>query len=202
MSAICKPIAMVSADEYLRLERIAETRSEYVNGEIVAMAGGTLGHDIIAGAVYASLLRQLAGRPCLVFSGNVKVRIDKANVFRYPDVSGLCGPVLHHDKHQDAYCNPAVIFEVLSPSTAAYDRGTKFALNRMLDTLLEYVLICQDRMEVEVWTRGDQGVWSSVVYNEAPDSFALRTLNCTLTLAEIYERVDFGGTNSTEIPGN
>ncbi len=192
MSALRKPVSMVSAEEYLRLERLAETRSEYVNGEIVAVAGGTFDHDAICAAVQSSLWRQLQGRPCRVFTANMKVRIDKANVFRYPDVSGLCGPILHHDKHHDAYCNPAVVFEVLSPSTEAYDRGEKFTLYRMLDSIFEYVLVCQDRMEVEVWTRGGEGVWSSVVYNEPADSFTLRTLNCTLTLAEIYERVEFG----------
>lgn len=192
MSALRKPIVMASAEEYLRRERLAETRSEYVNGEIVAMAGGTFDHDDLCGAVYTSIRNQLKGRPCRVFTANMKVRIDKANVFRYPDVSGLCGPVLNHDKVHDAYCNPAVIFEVLSPSTQVYDRGEKFTLYRMLDSLFEYVLVSQDRMEVEVWTRGSEGVWSSVVYNEAADSFTLRTLNCTLTLAEIYERVEFG----------
>ena len=191
MSALRKPIVMVSAEEYLRRERLAETRSEYVNGEIVAMAGGTFNHDKLCGAAYGSILQQLKGRPCTVFTANMKVRIDKANVFRYPDVSGLCGPILNHDKEHDAYCNPAVIIEVLSPSTQVYDRGEKFTLYRLLDSLFEYVLVSQDRIEVEVWTRGSEGVWSSVVYNEAADSFMLRTLDCTLTLAEIYERVEF-----------
>ena len=182
---------MVSAEEYLRLERLAETRSEYVNGDIVAMAGGTSNHEEICGNILTSMKNQLQGRPCRVFGSNLKVRIDKANVFRYPDVSGLCGPILHHDKVHDAYCNPAVIIEVLSPSTEAYDRGEKFMLYRLLDSLFEYVLVSQDRVEVEVWTRGSEGVWSSVVYNEVTDSFPLRTLNCTLTLAEMYERVEF-----------
>ena len=191
MSALSKPTLMVSAEEYLRRERLAETRCEYVNGEVLAMAGGTFNHDAICGAVQASLWKQLTGRPCKIFTANMKVRIDKANVFRYPDVSGLCGPVLNHDKEHDAYCNPAVIIEVLSPSTEAYDRGEKFMLYRLLDSLFEYVLVSQDRVEVEVWTRGSEGVWSSVVYNEVADSFALRTLDCTLTLAGIYERVEF-----------
>jgi Uma2 family endonuclease len=192
MSALRKPVSLFTAEEYLRLERAAESRSEYVNGEIVAMAGGTFNHEEISSNIQMALKVQLRDRPCRVFGANIKVRIDKANVFRYPDVSGLCGPILHHDKHHDAYCNPAVVFEVLSPSTAAYDRGEKFTLYRMLDTLIEYVLVSQERMEVEVWTRGGEGVWTSVVYNEPADSFALRTLNCTLTLAEIYERVEFG----------
>jgi Uma2 family endonuclease len=184
---------MVSAEEYLRLERLAETRSEYANGEILAMAGGTFNHEEICVNILTTLKNQLRERPCRVFGSNLKVRIDKANVFRYPDISGVCGPILHHDKHHDAYCNASVIFEVLSPSTEVYDRGPKFTLYRMLDSLFEYILVCQDRMEVEVWNRGSEGEWTSTIYNEPADKFTLRTLNCTLTLAEIYERVELEG---------
>lgn len=191
MAALRKPIAMMPVEEYLRLERLAETRSEYVDGEVIAMAGGTLTHDEIAGNLYGSLKQQLKGRPCKVFSANVKVRIDKANVFQYPDVSSLCGPILHHDKFRDAYCNPSVIFEVLSPTTEASDRSEKFRRYRLLDTLFDYVLVSQERMEVEVFSRGSDGLWSAVVYNEPADRFTLRTLDCTLTLADIYEAVEF-----------
>jgi Uma2 family endonuclease len=192
---------MVSAEEYLRRERAAETKSEFVNGEIVAMAGSTQNHNEICGALYASIRQQLKGRPCRVFSSDFKVRIERANVFRYPDVSALCGPVLHHDNVRDAYLNPSVICEVLSPSTEAYDRGPKFTLYRMLDSLFEYVLVSQDRIEVEVWTRGTEGVWSSVIYNAPGDSFTLRALNCTLTLADIYEGIEFDARDKTGGPG-
>jgi len=184
---------MVTAEDYLRQERLAETRSEFVNGEVIAMAGGTLIHDEIASNILGSLKQQLKGRPCKIFSGNVKVRIDKANVFHYPDVSGLCGSVLHHDKVRDAYCNPSVILEILSPSTETYDRGEKFRHYRLLESLFDYVLVSQERVQVEVLTRGSEGLWSSVLYNERSDRFTLRTLDCALTLAEIYEAVEFGG---------
>lgn len=191
MSALRKPIMMVSSEEYLRTERWAETRSEYVNGEIVPVGDENMVHAQICVNILVRLHPRLRENQGHVFTSNYRVRIDKANVFRYPDLSGLCGPVLHHDKVQDAYCNPAVIFEVLSPSTEANDRGLKFTLYRMLDSLFEYVLVSQDRMEVEVWSRGSEGVWASVVYNEPADSFTLRTIDCALTLAEIYERVEF-----------
>ncbi len=182
----------MTADEYLRMERLAETKSEYVNGQVYAMARGTMNHQRISGNIYRKLGNQLERRPCEVFNCEVKVRIDKANAFRYPDLSGQCGPVLHHDGERDAYCNPALIVEVLSPSTESFDRGEKFNLYRLLDTLMEYLLVRQDRMEVELFTRESTQQWTSVIYNEASDAVALKSLNCTLTLDEIYERVVFG----------
>jgi Uma2 family endonuclease len=185
MSALRQPRHLLTPEEYLERERRAELRSEYVNGEIRAMAGGTWNH------AHAALAVQLRGRPCTVAGSDMKVRIDKANVFLYPDISGLCGPILNHDKSRDAYCNPSVIVEVLSPATEAYDRGPKFALYRLLDSLFEYLLVRQDRIEVEVFTRGGDGCWTSVIYNEPADRIDLRTLDCSLTLADIYERVEF-----------
>lgn len=192
MSAQKQIRMMLTAEEYLEQERAAEFRSEYVNGDVTEMAGGTSNHSEIATNIIGIVKQQLHKRPCRIFNSDLKVRIDKANAFRYADVSGLCGPVLYHDKTHDAYCNPAVIFEVLSPSTEAFDRGEKFRLYRLLDSLFEYILIRQDRIEVEVWTRGNQGVWTSVIYNELSDSFRLRTLECSLTLGDIYEKVEFG----------
>ncbi len=192
MSALRQPREIMTADEYLRIERLAETRSEYVNGKVYAMAGGTIRHNLIAVNICRRLGNQLEKRPCMIFSSDVKVRIDKANAFRYPDLSGLCGPILHHDDEQDAYCNPSLIVEVLSPSTAAFDRGEKFVLYRLLDSLLEYLLVRQEHMEVELFSRESTQQWTSVIYNEASDVIALKSLNCTLTLEEIYEKVDFG----------
>ena len=183
---------MLTAEEYLQQERVAEFKNEYTSGDVTAMAGGTSNHSELATNIIGIVKQQFITRPCRVFNSDFKVRIDKANAFRYPDVSGLCGPVLYHDSTHDAYCNPAVIFEVLSPSTEAFDRGEKFRLYRLLDSLFEFVLVRQDRVEVEVWTRGNEGVWTSIIYNERTDSFPLRTLDCTLTLGDIYEKVEFG----------
>ena len=191
MSALRQPRALFTAEEYLDRERVAETRSGYVNGQVFAMAGGTLNHNRIGRNISNSLSSQMRTRPCEVFGSDVKVRIDKANAFHYPDISGLCGPILYHDNRKDAYCNPAIIVEVLSPSTEAYDRGEKFTLYRLLDSLFEYILVRQDRVEVEVFARGSDGCWTSIIYNAPGDSFQLRTLNCTLTLGDIYEKVEF-----------
>lgn len=191
MSALRKPLLLPTSEEYLHSERIAPFKSEYVNGAIVAMAGATVDHNRISANVLASLRTQLRPRPCEVFGSDMKVRMDKANIFRYPDISGLCGPILFHDKTQDAYCNPSVIIEVMSPSTEALDRGEKFMLYRLLDSLREYVLISQDRMKVETFVRGPDGRWLATTYDEASDSFDLRSLGCSLTLAEVYEKVVF-----------
>lgn len=182
---------MLTPAEYLERERVAACRSEYVNGEVQAMAGGSSDHDAICANIGQILGAQLRGRPCRVFTANFKVRIDKANVFRYPDLSGLCGPVLYHDNHRDAYGNPSLVIEVLSPSTEDYDRGEKFRLYRLLDSLFEYIMIRQDRVEVEVWTRGTDSTWTAVVYNERSDTISLTSLNCTLKLADVYEKVEF-----------
>lgn len=191
MSAMRQIRTMLTPEEYLDRERNAPFKSEYVNGEVYAMAGGTWSHGEIAGNILASFKAQLRHRPCRAVGSDVKVRVDKANVFLYPDVSALCGPILTHDKSRDAYCNPAIIVEVLSPSTEAYDRGEKFRLYRLLDSLFEYVMVRQDRVEVEVWTRGVDGTWTATIYNEPADVIPLRTLDCTLTLADIYEKVEF-----------
>lgn len=192
MSALRQPCDLISADDFLLRERLAETKSEYVNGHVYAMAGARVSHQRVTINLTTALHRQLRERPCEVFSTEMKVRIDKANAFHYPDVSGLCGPLLWHDKMQDAYCNPAIIFEVLSPSTEAYDRGEKFHRYRLLDSLLEYVLVRPERVEVEVFTRFTTQEWKSVLYNELSDTITLNTLGCTLSLAEVYERVEFG----------
>jgi len=192
MAALRQPRDILTADEYLRIERLAETKSEYVNGKVYAMAGGTMTHGRIVGNIHRRIGNQLEKRPCEVFNSDVKVRIDKANAFRYADLSGLCGPIIHHDGERDAYCNPALIVEVLSPFTAAFDRGEKFNLYRLLDTFLEYLLVRQDCMEVELFSRESTQEWTSVIYNEAADVITLKSLNCTLTLEEIYDKAVFG----------
>lgn len=192
MSALRQPLDLISAEDYLRRERAALFKSEFVNGSVSNMAGGSANHNRIAGNVFRHLGNRLAKRPCEVFNSDMKVRIDRANVFRYPDVSGLCGPIFFHDKAQDAYGNPSVIVEVMSPSTEVLDRGEKFTLCRLLDSLREYVLVWQDRLRVELFARRGEGEWSATVFDEETDIISLRSLDCELTLAEIYEKVVFG----------
>lgn len=189
MSALPDLTPFLSAEEYLWRERLAEAKSEYVNGFVYAMAGATLQHIRIAFNINALVHNQLQGKPCEGFASDMKIRIDKANCFRYPDASGLCGPLETHDAVGDAYCNPQFIIEVLSPSTEALDRGEKFHLYRLLDSLRDYVLVRQDRPEVEVFRLGDDGRWSGVRYDELADVIELRSVGVALPLSAIYERV-------------
>ena len=166
MSAVIQH-GLLAVDEYLRQERLAESKSEYVNGSVDAMSGGTIDHNRIAGNIFWRLASQLSGRPCEVFNSDMKVRIDKANVFRYPDLSGLCGPLNFYDDAADVYRNPTLIVEVLSPSTEKLDRGEKFALYKLIDSLKEYVLVRQDRREVEVFRN-----WSTLTSRLCATGFA------------------------------
>jgi Uma2 family endonuclease len=193
MSPLSRSADFVSPDEYLVRERAAECRSEYLNGVIVAMAGGTFAHDLICGNVQRHLGNQLAARPCYVFSSDMKVRIARANLFRYPDVSAVCGPVLFHDHLQDAYENPSLIVEVLSPTTERYDRTEKFALYRFLDSLTEYLLIAQDRCHAQLFRNQPGGSWTEQTYTSPESLIVLESIGYTLELGQLYEKVPLHG---------
>ncbi len=177
MSALRESAELVTAEEYLVQERAAEFRSEYFNGSVVAMAGGGMDHALISCEIVYRLRNQFEGRPCMVFNSDMKVRIDRANAFRYPDVSALCGPVFLHDRGRDAFCNPALIVEVLSSSTAALDRGVKFAIYRLLDSLVEYLLVEQESRRAELFRK------------QPDDVISLESVGATLRLADIYAKV-------------
>ena len=153
------------------------------------MAGGTFEHALIAGEIYRRLANQVEGRPCLVFGENMKVRIERANLFRYPDISALCGPVMLYDRERGAYCNPALIAEVLSPSTAAVDRGEKLALYRRLDSLAEYLLVAQEVPHAELFRKLANGVWTTQTFTAPEDIIVLESIGASLRLADVYAKV-------------
>jgi Uma2 family endonuclease len=190
MQGLARKADFVSAEEYLERERAAETKSEYFNGVIVAMAGVTLNHDTIAVNVVSLLNSQLRGRPCRVFSSDVKVRIERANAFRYPDASALCGPIAFHDRVCDAYCNPSFLCEVLSPSSEAYDLADKFALYRLIDSFVEYLVVAQDRCWAQLFRRGRAGGWECSEFTSMDDVITLESVGCTLRMGELFDKVD------------
>lgn len=178
--------------EYLALERAAETKSEYIDGCIVAMTGGSTQHSRIAVNVVLILGPQLRDRPCDVFNSDMRVGIPPSSRYTYPDVTVVCGEQQVGDAEQDTLLNPTLIVEVLSPATESYDRGDKFAAYRRLPSLQEYVLIAQDRPSVDHYLRqGDQWLLTPVIGLDA--TATLPTIGCTLPLAEIYRRVQFPG---------
>ena len=177
-------------EEYLALERHAEFRSEYIDGRIIAMTGGSIPHNYIAGNIYAGLLARFSGRPCHIFFADVKVRFGRGTNYTYPDVMALCGAPGHGDEHREILTNPTLIVEVLSRTTEAYDRGEKFRGYKAIDSLREYLLVSQDEVAVEHFVReGD--FWQSTLVTDLDATVELRSVGCTLPMREIYSRTRF-----------
>ncbi|MDP3927348.1 MAG: Uma2 family endonuclease [Hydrogenophaga sp.] len=153
------PNTPLTAAEYLEWEATQETRSEFINGQVYAMAGGTLAHNAATLATGASLRQHLKGGPCRAFVSDVRVQVQSSNSYFYPDVVVACQSTELADPQSMALAEPKVIVEVLSPSTAAFDRGGKFAHYRLLDSLQEYVLIDPDTAQVDVFRRNAANRW-------------------------------------------
>lgn len=157
------------------------------------MAGGNERHNLIAGNVFASFHRQFAGRPCKVYPADMRVKVSNTGLYTYPDVSALCGEARFEDDERDTLLNPAVIVEVLSRSTEAYDRGEKFAHYRRVASLTEYLLIAQDRAHVEQFSRESDGRWVIADWSELDGAVEVPALGIRLSLSEVYEKVDLSG---------
>ncbi len=188
-----------SPQEYLALERKSETRNEYYNGEIFAMAGASREHNLIAGNLFRDIGNQLEGRPCEAYTSDMRVSIEATGLYTYPDVTVVCGEPRFQDREVDTLLNPMVIVEVLSPTTEAYDRGVKFRHYRSIGSLREFVLISQERMLVERFTRqGNDWVLSDLT---DPDQvLKLESIGCQVPLARIYAKVTFPDTRAAEEP--
>lgn len=190
MSAL--PKRYFTPEEYLLLENNAEYRSQYVAGKIYAMAGAQPEHSLITVNIAGELRNRFRGRPCQAYVTDLRVRVAAGDLWTYPDVAALCGtPRFDPSTDPKSLLNPQVIFEVLSPSTAGFDRGEKFARYRRLESLTDYVLVSADRMQVEHYVRGTNDRWILTDLS-APDAvLTLASVDCTLPLAEIYEKVEF-----------
>ena len=187
-----------TVEEYLAFERTAEERHEYLDGVIYAMAGESPNHGRISMNLSISLGSQLRGSPCEAFSKDTKVRCGpylahtREGLYAYPDLVIVCGALQFHDQVQDVLLNPTVIVEVLSPSTAAFDRGEKFHLYRTwLPTLTDYVLVAQDRPEIEHYHRGPDDLWTLRTLEGLAAVLHLEQIGCTVALADVYERLVF-----------
>ncbi|MGI8979736.1 MAG: Uma2 family endonuclease [Pirellulaceae bacterium] len=177
--------------EYLARERVADYRSEYFQGEIFAMAGGSRRHAMICDNLVARMLEKLRGGPCRPYSSSLRVKVEATGLTTYPDLSIVCGEETFDDQEKDTLLNPRLIFEVLSPSTERYDRGRKFNNYKQIPALEEYLLVSQTDPRVERITRqGDIG-WVLAVALGLDATVDFPTLGCSLSLAEIYEGVDF-----------
>lgn len=182
--------ALLTHEAYFALERATGERHEYVAGRVYAMVGGTGPHSEIAANTIMTLGVQLRQRPCKVYTSDLRIAIRQADIYAYPDLSVVCGEPQFTARGM-ALLNPTVIFEILSPSTAAYDQGLKFLRYQQIASLRDYVLVEQHTPFVRAFSRDEQGrwVWSAAEGMEA--TLALPSIDCQLPLVEVYAKVDF-----------
>ncbi|MDT5060788.1 MAG: hypothetical protein QOH63_1247 [Acidobacteriota bacterium] len=182
------PSYLLSPEEYLAIERQAEYKSEYLDGVMYAMAGGSERHNLIAANIIISVGLQLRNRPCRVYPSDLKVRIPNSTRFFYPDVSVVCGDTKFADDERDVILNPVLIVAVLSDSTAAYDRGKKFLSYQEIESLQEYLLIAQDEFLVEHFVRQDDDSWLYTKANNLEEIITLPSIECELALRDVYDK--------------
>ena len=189
MPTLSKPY--LTPEQYLAIERKAEFKSEYYQGEMFAISGAREAHNLIAVNAVASLHQQLRGRPCEAYSNDMRVRVTSEDLYTYPDLIIVCGEPKFLDNTFDTLLNPTVIVEILSESTEAYARGQKFKLYRSLDSLAEYLLISSQQVSAELFTRQSDGLWLLNAKSSLEDSLELHSVDCRLRLADLYEKVAF-----------
>lgn len=187
-SMATQPSSYLTPEEYLTLERQAEYRSEYIDGEMVAMTGASSAHNRITRNLIRRLDEALDAGPCEPFVADMRVRVLRRRYY-YPDVVVVCGEAEFEDDELDTLLNPAVVFEVLSKSTQDYDRGEKAEFYRALPSLRELVFVSQYRVHVEHMVRRAEREWVLAEYNSLDDTLVLPSLGVSLPLAYIYRRV-------------
>ncbi len=179
----------ISPQEYLRLERQSEHKSEYLNGEIFAMTGASRKHNLITINISSSLHSQLTGRPGEVYAVDMRVKVRATGLYTYPDVAVVCGEPLFEDVFVDTLLNPTVLIEVLSQSTERYDRIAKSSYCRTIDSLAEHLLVAQDEVRLERYVKQSNGQWSLIEYATRDEIAQLDSIDCSLKLSEIYDKI-------------
>lgn len=187
-----EPKPYLSPQDYLALERQAEWKSEYLDGEMIAMTGASRRHSLIVANWIGELRQQLKRRTCEVHTNDLRVRVSASGLYTYPDVIVVCGEPRFEDDHVDTLLNPTLITEVLSPTTESYDRGKKFEHYRALESLSEYLLVAQDEPRVEQFLRQDGNHWLFTATAGLDATVTLSSIQCELALSEIYDKVAFG----------
>jgi Uma2 family endonuclease len=184
-----QPAPWLTPEQYLALDRAAETKSEYVDGLLVAMGGAQENHVLITVNLVRELSLQFKDTPCRLYVTDMRVRITDGGMYAYPDLAAVCDKPLFGDDQFDVLLNPVLIVEVLSTSTEGYDRGLKSARYRKLASLQDYVLVAQDRVSVERFSRqGEQ--WVLTEATSLDDVMDLPSVGCTVALRDVYDKVE------------
>lgn len=190
MTAVEKPVPL-SVEDYLAFEEHAESKHEYLGGEVHAMAGASARHNMIAGNVFAMLHATLRRGPCRAFMADLKLRVEAGDTcFYYPDVMVACRPEDDHRLYRE---QPAVVVEVLSEATERIDRREKLLAYRTIEALRHYVLIDQAKVEVTAYHRGEDGSWRTEKLTSLDETLGLPAIGASLPLGEIYERTGLEG---------
>jgi Uma2 family endonuclease len=185
-----QPKSFFTPEEYLEIERAAEFKSEYWNGEMFAMSGAKESHNLIVVNISGEFRQQLRSRRCKHYTNDMRVRTSSA-FYPYPDMVAFCGDPQFLDDRRDTLLNPSLIVEVLSPSTERYDRGLKFEQYRQIESLREYLILASDRIHAELFTKDSTGKWGLSEWSAPEDIVVVESMDCRLRLAEVYEKVDF-----------
>jgi Uma2 family endonuclease len=183
------PKSFLTPEQYLEIERKAEFKSEYFEGEMFAMAGAREAHNLIVLNSSGLLYQHLRQRPCRAYVADMRVCVNASGLYTYPDVTVVCGEPQFLDETRDTLLNPNLIIEVLSPSTEAYDRGRKFEHYRSVASVSEYLMVASDRISAELFTR-QPGGWLLTAAGRLEDSIELASIGCSLKLGDLYEKVD------------
>ncbi len=178
-------------EEYLALEEAADYKSEYIDGEIFPMAGGSTNHNQIAGNFYTALNFAFKTEDYDVFMSDVRLWIPKKRIYTYPDVMVVVGKPDYYNNRTDTITNPRVIIEVFSDLTKEYDRSKKFEAYRTMPTVEEYLLLDQTRKYIEHFSKTDHKRWSFAEYNESDEAIALASISFEISMADIYNKVNF-----------
>ncbi|MCS6830639.1 MAG: Uma2 family endonuclease [bacterium] len=186
-----RTIPYISEAQYLQMERQARTRSEYLAGQVLAMAGASRAHNKIAINLGVQLYTALRGRDCEVYLSDMRTKVSQASAYFYPDVVVVCGEPQFEDEHEDNLLNPTVIVEILSPSTEDFDRTEKLLAYQKLDSLREYLLVSQQEVHVEHLVRQADGQWLKREYTRLGEIVHLESVQVELPVQAIYEGIVF-----------
>jgi Uma2 family endonuclease len=184
-------VPYISPEEYLRLERQSEYKSEYVNGEIFAMTGASRKHNLVAGNIFRELSQQLRSRQCEAYVGDMRVKVTATGLYTYPDVVIVCGEPKFEDTFVDTLLNPTLLVEVLSQSTERYDRIAKSSYYRTLGSLAEHLLVAQEEVRLEQYIKQPDGRWLLFECSSRDNVVELPSIGCSLALSDVYDKVTF-----------
>jgi Uma2 family endonuclease len=185
-----EPVEKLGEAEYIAAERRASEKSEFLDGRVVAMAGGSPRHNLLCANATAALANALRGRGCVVLSSDQRIAVEETGLFAYPDVTVVCGGVQLHPRWDDTITNPTVLVEVLSPSTEGYDRGAKFAHYRRIPSLRAVLLVSPEQPFIERFERGEGDTWHLTTWTPAEERVPIPAIAVEIAIAAVYEGVD------------